>query len=122
MLEHSEALNEMSQMDILVSPRRRTQVTENGFVSQLPEYMGLGKAIIASRISECDVMLGENYPGLYEANSQLELKNRLVEFIKNSNLRSQAGEIAEQRASIWSWEFNSGRLIKLYEKANTNVC
>jgi glycosyltransferase involved in cell wall biosynthesis len=118
MLEHSEALNEMSQMDILVSPRRRTQVTENGFVSQLPEYMGMGKAIIASRISECDVMLGENHPGLYEANSQLELKNRLIEFIKNSNLRSQAGEIAEQRANIWSWEFNSGRLIKLYEKAN----
>ena len=83
--------------------------------------MGLGKAIVASRISECDVMLGEDYPGLFEANSQLELTNRLVEFIINSNLRVQAGEIAEQRASTWSWECNSGRLLTIYENANKNV-
>jgi glycosyltransferase involved in cell wall biosynthesis len=118
MLPHLQALEEMNKVDILISPRLRTNVTESGFVSQMPEYMALGKPIISSRISGCEEMLGSNYPGLYEPNSEAELYEIMRSFILDRELREKAATLSKNRGEAWSWEANSYLLTDAYRLIN----
>ena len=117
MLDHPNALEYMSKMDLLISPRKNTEVTKGGFVSQLPEYMATGKAVIATDVSDCRTMLGEDYFGLVMADSPVELARKIQEVIASPKLLLEMGETCYEKSKDWSWSTNAVRLIELYQAA-----
>lgn len=113
MVSHADVFSYLSLADILVSPRKKTDVTKYGFVSQIPEYMALGKTIIATDISDCRLMLKQHSGILVKANSVNDLVLKIVETINKNDKRYAKNALT--MVTKFSWEFNTHRLIKIYE-------
>ena len=114
MVPHNEVKEYLTIADILVSPRKDNEITRGGFVSQLPEYMAMGKVIVATSISDCDKMLSDNVGILVRPNSSQALAEGIVKAIREKNNWKSYQNKARLRAKSFSWEENSKRLIDLY--------
>jgi glycosyltransferase involved in cell wall biosynthesis len=57
LMPHKDVVNWLEISDIVCSPRVDNEITRAGFVSQLPEYMAMGKLTVATGVSGCSYLL-----------------------------------------------------------------
>lgn len=112
---HVTIQNYLSIADVVVSSRIDTDVTKGGFVSQLPEYMAMGKAIVATNVSDCDLMLQNDSGILVKERNTEEMADAVIKLLKQPGLREKIGNNAKNRAKIFSWENQFENLNKVYE-------
>jgi glycosyltransferase involved in cell wall biosynthesis len=116
MVPHTEVRSYLQQADILVSPRKDNSITRGGFVSQMPEYMAMGKMIVATAVSDCDKMLANGAGILVEPNSPASLANGILLALKEKKNWPRYTKQAQKNARIFSWENNAERLLAFYKK------
>lgn len=80
--------------DILVIPRPHNKVNDISFPSKLPEYMAMGKAIVASKTSDMHKIIKDEFNGLlYEPDDSAAFKNCLLK-LRNEEYRANIGHNA----------------------------
>ena len=112
---HETIPNYLSIADVVVSSRIDTDVTKGGFVSQLPEYMAMGKAIVATDVSDCGLMLQNDSGILVEERNTEKMADAIIELLKQPELRKRLGSNAKKRAELFSWTEQFENLIRIYE-------
>ena len=105
----------LSAADILVIPRPPSQTAQLAFPSKLPEYISMGKPLIATDI-------GDHYIGVRDMETGLLIKpakEALVEAIlklKDKSLREKLGKNARKHAiKNFSWEILVKKLLEIFE-------
>ena len=111
---HETISNYLSIADVVVSSRIDTDVTKGGFVSQVPEYMAMGKAIVATNVSDCDLMLQNESGLLVKVRNIEEMADAIIKLLKQPELRKKLGINAKERAKIFSWTTQFENLISVY--------
>lgn len=104
-VEYEKAPEFLAKCDILVIPRPDTKINRISFPSKLPEYMSMGKAIVASKTSDMHEIITDKYDGLlFEPNNVAEFINCILS-LRDSGKRNQLGNNARQTAlAKLTWE------------------
>lgn len=114
---HKEIPKFMAAADVLVSPRIKTEVTIGGFTSQVPEYMAMGKPIIATDVSDCSTLLKDDHGVLVEPGSIESLARGILKVLGNPEMSKRIGKNAEKKAALFSWNAHYPEIISLYRSA-----
>jgi glycosyltransferase involved in cell wall biosynthesis len=95
-LEHGEVPGFLASCDILIIPRLSNRVNDISFPSKLPEYLAMGKPVVASRTSDSFRVIEDGVNGLlFTPGDKTGLKNILVNLI-DFHLREEIGKNARQ--------------------------
>lgn len=87
----------------------------------IPEYMAMGKAIVAPRVGELVGMLGGGTGMLFEYGDVAGMASAVLELAADDSLRKSVGAAAEARAhGFYSYEVLSRRLEDVYASASRN--
>lgn len=90
--------------DILVIPRPDTWVTRISFPSKLPEYLAMGKVVVASDRGDANTVIVSGKNGfLYQPGDQAEFLQCLVALV-DPVIRKEIGEAALVTVKEFSWE------------------
>jgi glycosyltransferase involved in cell wall biosynthesis len=119
---HSEIPQFMAAADILVAPRIDTDVTQGGFLSQLPEYLAMQKPIIATDVSDSKKVLDDGKYGLLVPDSDTTaLANAISQLAQDDELRQTIAEGTRERAERYSWQHGYKKIERKVESiVNTN--
>jgi glycosyltransferase involved in cell wall biosynthesis len=103
--------------DILLVPRPNTPTTHFAFPSKLPEYMAMGKAIIASDVANIDTVMVSGRNGILIApGSSEQLANAIVR-LGDKALRENLGHSARSTmVDEHTWHHKAKTLHDLLEK------
>jgi len=98
-------------------------ISEHGFHKAsspmiIPEYMAMGKCIVAPRVGELTTMLGGGAGYLVDKPESSLLASAIVEVLNNESLRIKLGNNAAERAAqSYSYTSLTKRLEEAYETA-----
>ncbi|MDX1502286.1 MAG: glycosyltransferase [Thermoanaerobaculia bacterium] len=95
----------LAPMDVLLVPRPDNRTARHGFPSKLPEYLAMGKAVVATRVGDPGRMLRHGENGLLvAAGSGAELADALL-LLRDPALRERLGRAARRDAvERFSWD------------------
>ncbi len=111
-LDNKDVPKFLIDCDILVIPRPDTPVTKISFPSKLPEYLAMGKPVIASCLGDMDQIIIHDKNGLlYQPGNQEEFIKDVI-FLKEKVNRSRLGDQAYQTARDLSWDNQSGLFVE----------
>lgn len=106
--------------DILVIPRPNTAVTRISFPSKIPEYLAMGKAIVASNIGDANTVITNGENGLlYTPGNAAELRAALL-VLRDSILREKLGAAAAATAQKFTWDKVANKLVDSLSKLCLN--
>jgi glycosyltransferase involved in cell wall biosynthesis len=114
-------INEVPQLvaacDIYTIPTKDTLYTRAEIPGKIFEPMMMGKAIVASNMSDIPIILDDGKAGLLsEPDSIDDLANQLSKLIDDENLRLELGEMAKKRyLENYSYEQIERKILKVYE-------
>jgi len=112
---HSLVPQYLSGADILVAPRISTEVTKGGFISQLPEYLAMNKAVVSADVSDSSKILEEGKYGLLvEDKNPNELAKAINKLLEDTELRKKLAEGSRKRAYEFSWQKNFSKIEDTY--------
>ncbi|MFH1286448.1 MAG: glycosyltransferase [Candidatus Magasanikbacteria bacterium] len=107
----------LSSCDVLVIPREDSVVNRISFPSKLPEYMSMGKPVIASRTSDMHNIITHEKNGLLfvpgDSNSFFEC----LDIIKDKRARTEIGEFARKFVETsLTWDRQVEHMIEKMKK------
>ncbi len=116
---HDEMPALLASADILTVVRPSDMVTEYAFPSKFPEYLGLGKTVVFSRVGDIENYIVDNVSGaLVNPSNSKELCDKLIE-LADSNIRRNIGEgalrVVKERLDI---DIIGTNLYNFLENAN----
>jgi len=113
-LLHEEIPAFIAECDILVIPRPQNTVNRISFPSKLPEYMAMGKPVIASKTSDAHKFITDGADGLlYEPEDKKGLENAILK-LSDGALREKIGINASLTIHKWyEYDRQSGRMVQL---------
>ena len=118
LLTPAECLRFGRSCDVLINPRPATHGNENNFASKLFDYALCGRAILTSRLSGVDGVLGEEAfyfdPHQFEASLRQSLA-ALVE-VPRPELQRRGAAIQQRIVSTFAWEAQGSRLADFLKK------
>ena len=115
LVPHSDVINWLEIADIVVSPRIDNEITKAGFVSQMPEYMALGKVIVATRVSGCSNLLRDGAGVLVEPNDDRALAAGLEQALAlDPAAASQMASKARANVSRFTWKHGIAIVYRAY--------
>lgn len=99
--------------DILVMPRVEDAVSRVSFPSKLPEYMAMGKPIVASATSDADRVITNGVDGFIFLPGDTGAFLRILRSLENPTLRQTVGRVARETAERnFSWDRQVGILAE----------
>ena len=117
LVPHRDVLNWLDIADIVISPRIDNEITQAGFVSQLPEYMAVGKVIVATSVSGCPYLLRDGAGILVEPNDERALVRGIETALA---LPADATEVmvrkARENAAQFTWKQGIGAVYRVYRQ------
>jgi glycosyltransferase involved in cell wall biosynthesis len=107
-----ECLQFAQSCDVLVNPRPIVQGNENNISSKVFEYALSGRAILTTRISGVDLVLGERafYFDEKDFDRSLDKALDVVALIPREELNRRGREIQERMLAKYSWEKQGEKL------------
>lgn len=103
-VENEDVPKFLTDCDILIIPRPDTPVTRISFPSKLPEYLAMGKAIVASNLGDVDQIIVPGVNGLlYTPGNQEEFIGKVLS-LRDAELRRRLGAGAAETAQKLSWD------------------
>lgn len=119
MVPHSEIQNYLAACDILTAPQTKNEDGSDFFGSptKLFEYMGMGKAVVASSVGQMREILedGKNAV-LVEQGDSVKLAQGIIKVAADKRLRVSLGREARRFViSNYTWEHNARRVIDAYQ-------
>ena len=122
LLTPGECLRFGRSCDVLINPRPATHGNENNFASKLFDYALCGRAILTSRLSGVETVLGEDAFYFDPHQFRVSLRNsfsNLVDVPRPELLRR--GLAIQQRiVSTFAWETQGTRLADFLKKPNVS--
>jgi glycosyltransferase involved in cell wall biosynthesis len=105
--------------DVLVNPRPNAPGNENNFSSKVFEYALSGRAILTSRVSGVDRILGEEAFYFDENDFQRSLEESLdrIGGLPKSELRERGARLQERMLNDYSWAQQGERLARFLSTA-----
>jgi glycosyltransferase involved in cell wall biosynthesis len=103
--------------DIYAIPTKDTLYTRAEIPGKIFEPMMMGKAIVASNLSDIPLILDNGNAGLLsQPNSVDDLAEKLSKLVEDENLRLKLGEEAKKRyLENYSYEQMEKKILKVYE-------
>lgn len=93
-LEHHRVPNFLNSCDVLIIPRLKNRVNDISFPSKLPEYLAMGKPVVASYTSDTFKIIDDGESGvLFEPGNKQELIDKLI-ILKDKNFRDKLSKNA----------------------------
>ncbi len=104
--------------DIYVIPTRDTLYTRAQTPAKIFEAMSMGRAIIASKLSDIPKILDNGKAGMLTKPGDVDsLKNAILKLVKNKKLRKELGERARKiYVEHYHYKKQGEKLLKLYDK------
>jgi len=116
-----ECLRFALNCDVLVNPRPLWPGNDNNFSSKVFEYALSGRAILTSKVSGIDAVLGEKAYYFDEGDFERSLDRRLEELaaIPRTELRRRGAAIQERLLRHYSWAQQGEKLARFLERVVT---
>ena len=113
-----EALIKIAEADLVYVTLKDSDIFKTVLPGKVVDYMGLGKAIVASVAGYCAYLILKANCGFVSEDGDVdELCDFIVKLADSDNLRNQLGENGHNYAKEWfNWEVNIGTLIEMLEK------
>jgi glycosyltransferase involved in cell wall biosynthesis len=99
-VSHNEVPHFLSTCDMLVIPRPENTVNTLSFPSKLPEFMAMGKPVIASRTSDCHRIISDGIDGLLFDPGDTEGLIRNIELLADPGMREKIGNSAREKVVL----------------------
>ena len=96
---HEEVPAFLAACDVLVIPRLSDAVSDISFPSKLPEYLAMGKAVVASATSDAHRVITDGSDGFIFPPSDEAAFLAILRRLKDPELRRKAGEAARTTAT-----------------------
>ena len=113
-LTPDECLQFAQQCDVLINPRPLWPGNENNFASKVFEYALAGRAILTSRVSGVDLVLGDEACYFDEKDFERSLDQALVRVAETprAELRRRGAAIQSRLLTEFSWQRQGERLAQ----------
>ena len=112
-LPHEEVLRRVHEADICLFPFPRNYATEYIYPVKVLEYIGAGKAVIASDLIGVRRIIEDDHSGiLVEPGNPQALASAICELWKNSELRVTLGANARAAAPKFEWNRINGQMLE----------
>ncbi len=114
---HAEIPRWLQRAAVVVAPYRA--VTTSWYFSPMKvfEYLGAGKAIVATRIGQVGEILTDRQTALLvEPNDVPTFANAVLELLRNPSLRERLGRAARELAESYTWDWQATQLLSLYDR------
>lgn len=113
-LNYPDVPRALIDCDILVIPRPDNEVNRISFPSKLVEYLAMGKAVVASRTSDCDKIIKNEYNGLlYDPGDLSGLANCFLRLAAIDDRAAMGYHAVDTVAKFLTWDIQVDKLIKL---------
>jgi glycosyltransferase involved in cell wall biosynthesis len=121
LVPHHDVVNWLEVSDFVVSPRVDNQITRAGFVSQLPEYMAMGKLVVATAVSGCSYLLRDS-AGILVVPNDIEALRQALERALALGPAEAARLIAKahENVSQFTWQQGIGEVHRVYRRLVAN--
>ncbi len=118
LLTPAECLRFGRQCDVLINPRLATHGNENNFASKLFDYALSGRAILTSRISGVEDVLGPeaNYFDPHDFDRSLAEELKQLARTPRAELQKRGASIQQRVIRQFSWEVQARRLAEFLEE------
>ena len=120
-IPHDAVSSHLSACDVLVVPRPSTPTTRLGFPSKLPEYLAMGKPVVATDVADSAVMVKHRETGLLVPPNHQESLCQAILYLNDARKRRTIGQNA--RAFITkshTWDNRASELISWIKTINQN--
>lgn len=118
-----ECLQFARTCDVLVNPRPIAQGNENNLPSKVFEYALSGRAILSSRLSGVDAVLGDQAFYFDENDFEASLDQALeyVERIPRAELNRRGAAVQERVLANFSWAQQAERIARFIQRVRVGV-
>ena len=116
-----ECLEFARTCDVLINPRPIAQGNENNLPSKVFEYALSGRAILSSRLSGVDVVLGDQafYFDEHDFDASLDRALEKVEAVSRSELNRRGAAIQARVLANYAWAQQAERIAKFVQRVAT---
>lgn len=114
----ADCLTWAQSIDVLVNPRAAGRGNENNFPSKLFQYALSGRAILSTRLSGIDAVLGEEafYFDAEDFDRTLRQQLEQLATVPRAELRRRGEEIRQRVAKDYSWERQAERAARFIQE------
>ncbi|MBI5680846.1 MAG: glycosyltransferase family 4 protein [Methanobacterium sp.] len=106
-----EKYSNFKSVDICAVPSRY-----ESFGITILEAMACGKPVIASNVGNIPSLVDENTGILFESENEKDIAQKIINLLKNQDLRDKMGLNAEKRAKEFDWDKISEKTVNIYKK------
>lgn len=119
-INDSEMIGILNTADVCVNPDKPSEMNNLSTMNKIMEYMALKKAIVQYDLKEGRYSAQE--ASLYaERNSTADFAEKIIYLLDNKEMRDKMGEYGYNRVlNELSWEYESKKLIDIYQKILKN--
>jgi glycosyltransferase involved in cell wall biosynthesis len=110
-IENTEVPGFLVDCDILVVPRPLTPVTRISFPSKIPEYLAMGKAVVAANTGDADAVIVSGHNGMLYTPEDEEGLLEMFRMLGDRGQRESMGMAAAESAQILSWPILATQFI-----------
>lgn len=108
---------------VCISPLKRNPHHDTTYANKIFQYMAMQKPVV---VSDCPaqqhVIEKENCGLVHEAENEIDLAEKLLELLTNSEKRNELGVNAKKAVEErWNWDETSKDLLKLYNNSPPNT-
>jgi len=109
-VEHHEVAPFLAECDILILPRTDNPVNRITYPSKLMEYLAMGKAVVASRTSDCHKIIEHGVNGMLFDPGDTDGFIDVMLQLQDKELREKIGKGAYKTAKNYTWK-KQGELV-----------
>lgn len=122
LVPHDDVVNWLEVSDVVVSPRVDNEITNAGFVSQMPEYMAAGKLIVSTWVSGCQDLLRDG-AGIVVAPNDVQALREGLERALELTPAEVARYIAQARYNVaqFTWQQGISDVYRVYRALLTTA-